>query len=369
MHGKANVKVDVLEPYTEPVCFVDRGRALFLRRDLFRLEAPYGTRPWRQDQETGAANEDGAGEDENDDEQDTSSSLSYAFILAEQAIATIPSHQASTGSRRTGYDTVSPNWPQYLSEHARSPKLVPHDIAPLLNSLCENDTSQSLMLKVALRQAKNFALYIPPKCAFVISDISRFPDFRDRQFDFVLVDPPWPNLSAARAATYDLVDPYSLFKIPLKLSLAAGAVVCVWVTHKPKYRKFVVQKLFSAWGLECVSQWYWLKVTTSGAPIFDERLTNRKPYEILIVGRRVGNLTENASKSIPNRKFFASVPSAAHSQKPFLDSLVQDYLPKDARKLELFARIVRPGWVCWGNECLKFNDEAFLEEREYVFQK
>ncbi|KAI9346945.1 MT-A70-domain-containing protein [Obelidium mucronatum] len=242
------------------------------------------------------------------------------------------------------------------SHHSRDPL-----VHQLLNRHCENKSDQSLKLGF-----NGSTFMIPPRSAFLISDISTFSfQLESTQFGLVVADPPWPNLSASRSNSYDTMDPYHLFKIPLQSHLAEGAVVVVWITHKPKYRAFVIEKLFSAWGLEFVAEWCWIKTTTKGEPMFDDSLKNRKSYELLLIGRRRYRDVQRQQEvvPIPKLKFFASVPSTNHSQKPFLDSLLAPYLPKDSAKLELFARIVRSDWVCWGNECLKFNEVCFLEER------
>ena len=67
--------------------------------------------------------------------------------------------------------------------------------------------------------------------------------------------------------------------------------------------------------------------------------------------------------SIPPLRVVCSVPSF-HSAKPQLDSMMSRYraVPAHPRglsrchSLELFARVLRPGLVSIGNECLRFQD-------------
>ncbi|KAI8608493.1 MT-A70-domain-containing protein [Chytriomyces sp. MP71] len=216
---------------------------------------------------------------------------------------------------------------------------------------------------------------IPPLASFLISDIAQFSwPSKYSNYALVVADPPWPNLSASRANAYNTLDPYYLFSIDLKHHLVPGALVAVWVTHKLKYKQFVTDKLFPAWGVQFAAEWTWLKVTTHGDLMFDKKLANRRPYEILLIGRRAGH-SDTSQLALPREMLFASVPSSHHSQKPFLDSLLEPYLPKPESpqpslpkhflisKLELFARMTRTGWHSWGNECLKFNHLSCLEER------
>ncbi|KAI9014977.1 MT-A70-like protein [Gaertneriomyces semiglobifer] len=179
-------------------------------------------------------------------------------------------------------------------------------------------------------------------------------------FHLIVMDPPWPNKSVRRSAKYSEIDIYDLYRIPGKRLIAAGGYVAIWVTNNPKFCKFVYEKLFPTWGLVPVTEWFWLKVTTSGEWVLDLDSPHRKPYERLIIGK-ASTLATDSSSSLPSaRKVICSVPSSHHSRKPFLEDLFVPFLPTNARKLELFARNVLPGWVAWGNEALKFNDTQFL---------
>ncbi|KAF9124142.1 hypothetical protein BGW39_008420 [Mortierella sp. 14UC] len=73
---------------------------------------------------------------------------------------------------------------------------------------------------------------------------------------------------------YGTFDLYELFKIPIPDLLSCNVdsgekrgVVAVWITNRAKIRKVVVEKLFPAWGLELVAQWYWLKEECTIKPI------------------------------------------------------------------------------------------------------
>lgn len=89
-------------------------------------------------------------------------------------------------------------------------------------------------------------------------------------------------------------------------------MVAVWVTNKPKYHRFVTEKLFPSWGLKHAATWYWLKVTTAGEPVVPLDSPHRKPYEQLILG------TSDTEFEIPKQRAIVSVPCRRHSRKPFL---------------------------------------------------
>lgn len=177
------------------------------------------------------------------------------------------------------------------------------------------------------------------------------------------MDPPWPNKSGLwkkktstihqellgrkhhalpnspftlfflivhRSSHYETQDIYDLYQIPLTSLVHTNSLVAVWITNKPKYRRFVVDKLFKSWHVDCIGEWTWLKVTDDGEPVFPLNSTHRKPYEQLIIGRYHGGASNNSMgeqsqsvpKPIPYQHSLISVPSKRHSRKPPLQGLL-----------------------------------------------
>ena len=106
--------------------------------------------------------------------------------------------------------------------------------------------------------------------------------------DLVLADPPWPNKSASRSAAYETFDPYSLFDFDLRSVLEASferderprrTLVGVWTTNKPKFRSFVIDKLFPAWSLSHHTTFTWIKVAANGEPVYPLDGSGRRCYE------------------------------------------------------------------------------------------
>ncbi|KAI9312866.1 MT-A70-like protein [Dichotomocladium elegans] len=188
-----------------------------------------------------------------------------------------------------------------------------------------------------------------------MDDIVRFGPF-----DLLVMDPPWPNKSAHRSSHYETQDIYDFYQIPVPSLIKPGGLVAVWVTNKPKFRRFVIDKLFKAWKIEFVGVWYWLKVTTEGEPVVPIDSPHRKPYEQLVLGIKKST-TINLYK-IEKTKAIISVPSCRHSRKPPLGDVLAEYLPDNPKRLELFARCLLPGWTSWGNECLKFQQMKYFED-------
>lgn len=197
---------------------------------------------------------------------------------------------------------------------------------------------------------------IPPNCTHIegnIEDTCRFFTEQAPQFNLVIMDPPWPNRSVRRKQSYSTPDRTQdvaglLFSLPIQDHLADDAFVCVWVTNKPAFRELLLGSggFFDQWGLELSEEWIWLKVTASGEPICALDSTWRKPYEILLIGRKI-------RKNEVKRRVIIAVPDL-HSRKPNLKELLQPMLPKKYEAIEIFARNLTAGWWAWGNEVLKF---------------
>ncbi|KAI8986511.1 MT-A70-like protein, partial [Pilobolus umbonatus] len=176
----------------------------------------------------------------------------------------------------------------------------------------------------------------------------------------IVMDPPWPNKSVHRSSHYETHDIYDLFKIPIPDMLSEGGIIAIWVTNKPKYRQFILNKLFPSWQIECIAEWTWLKVTTKGECISPLNSPHKKPYEQLIIGR---SKTDNTHLiQLPVQHTLVSVPSVHHSRKPPLFDAFSPYLPSHPKCLELFARCLMPGWISWGNECIRFQHINYYEK-------
>lgn len=226
----------------------------------------------------------------------------------------------------------------------------------------------------------------------------------------ITLDPPWANKSADRGKRYPTTAWELLPELPLAqlADSTAGCLVAVWVTNKQSYWEWLVNTVFPSWGAEYVTTWYWLKVCDDGTPVLPlDKHRERKPFEPLVIAvippstaaparskgagaarpppDMSGSIGDEAERSywsapwsvdsaaggvqrIPLKQVFCSVPMA-HSAKPPLDSLLDGCfrqtvateladtasgsdLPKAEETLEMFARGVRPGWTCCGNEAL-----------------
>ena len=237
---------------------------------------------------------------------------------------------------------------------------------------------------------EGFSFRIPPKASFYLGECTNPKPFRDavrkqadqtgtrNTFDFILLDPPWPNRSIKRThktpgstyATLPSVEDIGdmILNTHLDILMADECLVAVWFTNKPSIRDLVLGEngIFECWGIELVEEWLWLKTTVHGEPVTQLDGMWRKPYEMLLVGRRKNNNNvpkgESSLQDI-KRRVVIGVPDL-HSRKPCLKTLIEPMLPNpaDYRALEVFARHLVAGWWSWGDECIKFNWEGYWRQ-------
>ncbi|KAL8821325.1 MAG: hypothetical protein Q9191_007334, partial [Dirinaria sp. TL-2023a] len=236
---------------------------------------------------------------------------------------------------------------------------------------------------------------LPPQSTFLLSAIgprttSAFstaaltllpdstPSAGPGQFDFVLLDPPWSNRSVRRSRRYStmksrgvesdcggMMDPMRALGM-LGQHIAPGGLVGCWITNKPAVREAALAA-FREWGVELVEEWVWLKVTSMGQPVTELGGVWRKPYEVLMLGRKRMHQQMDGDVEVEGcrvgkvkKKLIVAVPDL-HSRKPSLKELVEPLVPdpRHYRALEVFARNLTAGWWAWGDECLKYNWDGY----------
>ena len=202
----------------------------------------------------------------------------------------------------------------------------------------------------------------PTAPAFSMAALTTYPSSSATagpgQFDFVLLDPPWDNRSVRRSARYDTMhnsDPMVVLQEMLGQHIAPGALLGCWITNKASVRDTVLEA-FQSWDVQLIEEWVWLKTTVSGIPITQVDGLWRKPYEVLLLGRKGSNEAREFDNKVRNRVIMA-VPDL-HSRKPHLKTLVEPFLPENHRALEVFARNLSAGWWSWGDEVLKYKWEG-----------
>ncbi|KAJ5988152.1 hypothetical protein N7481_003362 [Penicillium waksmanii] len=318
-----------------------------------------------------------------------------------------------------------------------------------LDTIVKNPSCEPATLSISPRDETIPTEYtIPPRSTFILCDLplSTLTEYErplgiipgmpeDQKFNLLLFDPPWPNKSVRRSRHYQ-THPYAemdLLTQRLADILHAHAykatstptisqepsttqfqnqdsIAAIWITNAERARRAAYTILCTS-GFHVCEEWIWIKVTTTGEPICPVNALWRKPYEILVIGCRDHNVTNQSCSSFHSsssalnnmqaqadgggpfgtnsepdfptlpptgknitRRVIAAVPDI-HSRKPNLRELFeriffqgvvsspssqgQDQDQARAQPytaLEVFARNLTAGWWACGNEVLKFND-------------
>ncbi|OQO09581.1 hypothetical protein B0A48_04983 [Cryoendolithus antarcticus] len=240
----------------------------------------------------------------------------------------------------------------------------------------------------------NVSFRIPQKSSFYLCDCANLTDFHAairaqaehldtrRKFDFILLDPPWPNRSVKRThktadSTYAIVSSLNsvydlVMGMDLDMLMETDCLVGIWITNKAQVRELVLGKdgIFACWGVELVEEWVWLKTTAVGEPVTAIDAVWRKPYEVLLLGRRRVSYEPAAAtqtKDKVTRRVILGVPDL-HSRKPCLKELIEPLMPDaiNYRALEGFARHLVAGWWSVGDQCIKYNWEGYWRPTQTI---
>lgn len=211
----------------------------------------------------------------------------------------------------------------------------------------------------------------PTTPAFSMAALTMYPSSSASagpgQFDFVLLDPPWENRSVRRSARYNTThdtDPVVVLRAMLGQHIAPGALVACWTTNKASTRDTALEA-FEAWDVQLIEEWAWLKTTEGGLPVTQIDGLWRKPYEVLLLGRKDSDEAQGSESDV-QRRVIVAVPDL-HSRKPHLKSLIEPFLPASYRALEVFARNLTAEWWSWGDEVLKHNwDGHWYSHKESI---
>lgn len=294
------------------------------------------------------------------------------------------------------------------SKRSESPLMDSDQLQQIIHCLIVNTSQTHSMREVRHDETTSTRFLMPPRSAFLLTNMLRsqvdLPRGWEQLLNFakshppnlLLLDPPYPNYSAKRLKDQkesykpidDLYDLWNMVK-PIKALLESkaaesgedrdvGVLVGCWVTNHAKAQRFVLTKLFPAWGVTHIGQLIWIKITCGDASqstpggqlVFPlDNKQGRKPYEVLLLGSTKKVFEEQVSIKT---RLFASVP-LGHSRKPFILPLLQEHysLSTNVNVYEVFARTLFSGpghngyWVNIGNEPFSFNQEgAGFKEQE-----
>ena len=167
-------------------------------------------------------------------------------------------------------------------------------------------------------------------------------------YDLVFADCPWAfELYSERGqkksaqAQYDCMSLEDIKALPVDQLAGKDCLLFLWATWPMLPQAFEVME---AWKFKYVSGGHWAKKTTKGKLAFGTGYRLRSASEPWLIGT-IGNPT--TSKSARN-----AIEGAVreHSRKPEeAYKWCESYMP-NARRVELFSRMPRPGWESWGDQ-------------------
>ena len=170
-------------------------------------------------------------------------------------------------------------------------------------------------------------------------------DRLDRLFEVVYADPPWRYEHSSAGDPHRAVERHyptmtlaEICALPVEQRLAENAVLYLWATAPKLLEALEVMKV---WGFDYRTNMVWVK-DRIGLGYWA-----RGRHELLLIGTR-GQAAPPATSERPDSVIEA--PRRKHSEKPEGVATMLSNLYQDRAKLELFARLPRPGWVVWGNE-------------------
>jgi N6-adenosine-specific RNA methylase IME4 len=190
-----------------------------------------------------------------------------------------------------------------------------------------------------------------------MNGVGQMNDFPMGKYGLILADPPWhfdtyskKGQGKSASQHYDCMSLDEIRALPVaNLADPAGCLLVLWTTgaHAAQGTHTDVMR---AWGFEPSGFGAWGKVTRNALPAFGTGYVLRDSVEPFFTARR-GRLPKGLKHSERN---LILAEKREHSRKPDQMHQMLDRLVPDARKIELFARQQRSGWVSWGQETNKF---------------
>lgn len=199
-------------------------------------------------------------------------------------------------------------------------------------------------------------------------------------FDLIMADPPWSfqlfsekGEAKAPQAHYDVMGLDALAALPVEALAGRDCLLWLWACNPLLPQAF---DLMAAWGFSFCTAGTWIKRTTRGKIGFGTGYVLRSANEPFLIGRRGKPVTTRATRSVvathddghhcdgdwPSSTITIEAVAREHSRKPDEAFLAAESLMPDAQRLELFSRQSRPGWVTWGREAGKFDDQIGGED-------
>lgn len=167
----------------------------------------------------------------------------------------------------------------------------------------------------------------------------------DRKYGVICADPEWRfetygpgGMDRSADNHYPTSATAVIAARPVGDLAADDCVLFLWATVPMLPEALAVM---AAWGFAYKSHWVWDKVSEGTG------YWNRNKHELLLVGTRGGAIAPAPGTQRPS---IMVERATAHSTKPeWAYAMIEEFYPNLA-KIELNARVLRPGWDAWGYE-------------------
>jgi N6-adenosine-specific RNA methylase IME4 len=174
--------------------------------------------------------------------------------------------------------------------------------------------------------------------------------------ELIVIDPAWDFATYSEKgetkgprAQYATMSMDEIRALPVGNLARSNCLLLLWGTT-PLIKQQI--ECLEGWGFVYKTCLAWNKVHPSGKPAIGTGYRARSMWEPVFVGT-IGNPKHTA---FPGK--FDGV-RREHSRKPeSFYQLVDKHCPKLTARADLYVRTQRPGWMSYGDEATKFNDEA-----------
>ena len=192
-------------------------------------------------------------------------------------------------------------------------------------------------------------------------DIQKYLNSANEKFDVILADPPWTyDIEAMRksdriSSHYSQMTTEDICNLQIQNITKKNVYLFLWATSPKLDEALTVLK---AWGFKYKTDYAWNKELMGLGYLV------RQQHETLLIGCRGKGIT-------PALKFRSMINERRrdHSRKPVRSYEIIDAMFPEARKIELFARWVYPGWTGIGLEAEPKPDDVHAKSSKKCMQK
>lgn len=165
--------------------------------------------------------------------------------------------------------------------------------------------------------------------------------FPDGKYQVIYADPPWEyensGFNNSASNNYPTMPVDAICKLPVSDIVDDASVLFLWATN-PLLREALM--VLEAWGFEYKTNIAWVKDAGRGWGWF-----LKSKHELMLIGVKPGT----PHPIVRPDSCFSEARNDVHSRKPEQAyEIIESMYP--GKKVELFARVTRQGWDCWGNE-------------------